>query len=66
MNVISMKFDIQMKLLGLLVVGLFITIITTLVVYYNIIPDTHISLLIGIVSALIIVSIFVKKAGIKQ
>ena len=66
MNVINMKFDIQMKWLGLLVVSLLIIITATLVVYYNLIPDTYISLLIGTVLAVLFVSVYVKKVGIKN
>jgi len=65
MNFIDTKIDRPFKWLIYLVISELIVIVSALLIYYNIIQDILLSLTLGIVIALIVISFIIRKMDIK-
>lgn len=66
LNFIDTEVDSQMKWLGIFVVGCLTTIIGTMIIYYNLIQDTHIALGLALIPTAFVVSYMTHKIEIEK
>jgi hypothetical protein len=66
MNFIDTEIDSQMRWLGIFVVGCLTTIIGTMIIYYNLIENTHIALGLSLIPTAFIAYYMTRKIEIEK